>query len=289
MSSASSSSAATGPSPSHTNTLATLRALGRKKRGLLANGATVELRTHDGSQLVTQLPYALFTVVSEEVNLLEKFDDWYYICLPTYLIPAAIKDLVSRIVHFTNPSVDVVAMESTGILFNDLNIASAAEYLGMTSYTQRIFNQHWKRLMETLPSPADINAICKVDTPLAEKLLNVIAYNMAKLSRAGKLPNTTAFDEELIENSRFGAAVNAIFYKWDSNSEAFAAREERRKAQTQYRAKERVKYAAIKEEDAKLGQAVREKMRHAGSKYTAQEAGYIYRIFGKRVPIVAKF
>jgi hypothetical protein len=57
--------------------------------------------------------------------------------------------------------------------------------------------------------------------------------------------------------------------------------------ESQKRARERVKFEAIKKEQAELGQTVREKMRHAGSKYTAKEARYIYNTSGKRVPVTA--
>lgn len=147
-------------------------------------------------------------------------------------------------------------------------------------------------------SPADITALCKVQTPLANQLVNKVALNMANRSWKAELPNEAAFAAYLLTNERFGSAFNALYTKWKATQqshEAFLGRE----AARQVKAEQSRKVKAEREQerrkrDAKgppmlrhglrlASQSVREKMRHAGSKYTSSEARYVWNTFDKRV------
>jgi hypothetical protein len=285
------------------------RALGRKKRGALAHSALIEIRNHDDTEALGSIPIDLFIALSTKKGIIEHEHGISFIAVAEYLLPVAVKERIARIFSLGSPYVDVIAMETTGNLFKDIQIASAAEYLGLTAYTQRMFNMHWQRLKTTPPTKPDIEVLSNIHTSLGEKLLNVAAYDLAKLSWAGTLPNPDTFEKYLDENEAFGAMVREYYVQWEADAEAYAAGEERRRIKAEQqrladehaqgvaakfsakekeeRAKERANFEAIKKEDAEIGKIVRENMQKSGSKYTAREARYIWSTFGKRVPVAA--
>jgi len=293
--------------------LSKIRALGRHKRSTLAYGPVVELRDHNGQKLrdlngeevVTEMPLGLFKALSTKKEIVQESEGVQCIRLPEGTLPVSAKELVARVNLLTDPKTNVFPMDTTGNLFKDLQLASAADFLGLSWYTQRMLNVHWQRLKNTVPTPTDVDVICNVHTPLSNKLFKIVSHDLAKLSWDGEHPNPTAFEKYLTGNPRFSAAVNELYAKWEASAEAFQAREERRRrrAEEQWdaeerarkqamedneqRAKERVKYEARKKEEAETGKIVREKMRHAGSKFTAKEAQYIWDTFSKRVPVTA--
>ncbi|EAT77915.1 hypothetical protein HBI56_191840 [Parastagonospora nodorum] len=288
--------------------LSTFRALGRQKRGSFARGPKVEIRAHDG-QVLASLPLALFSALSTVENLVLKDKSVFYVTCPEYLLVVAVKDLIARITPLANPNLDVMAMDTTNNLFKDIHIASAAEFLGLTAYTQRMFNAHWHLIKTCLPSQDLINLLTTIHTPLGDKLLDIIALRMAKHSWAGDY-NDSEFEEYLAENSRFDAMVKVYLAKWEASSKAFEAREAHRRSQAEHRdlaaerqlaaeyqalanaqkdrAKERAIFAAKEQEDVEVGVAVRAKIQTKGlkgSKFSPREANYIWTHMGKRVPI----
>jgi len=285
--------------------LAKFRALGRSKRSTLAYGPVVQVRGPDGQEVLTELPLRLFEALSTKKEIVKESEGVHYICLPEGIVPVSAKELVARVNLLTDPKMNVFPMATTGYMFKDLHLASAADFLGLAPYTQRMLNAHWQRLKNTVPTPTDVDIICEVNTPLGNKLFKIVSHDLAKLSWDGEHPNPTAFDKYLAGNPRFSAAVKELYAKWEASAEAFQAREERRRRRAEEQwaaeersrkqameesekaAKDRVKYEALKKEEAETGKIVREKMRHAGSKYTAKEALYIWNRFSKRVPVTA--
>jgi hypothetical protein len=115
---------------------------------------------------------------------------------------------------------------------------------------------------------------------------------MADLSWYDALPNAFNFQLCLERNPRFEDMVNGLLYKWTVKDKAEAAHAKRLEAKAvadrkaaERHAEEKVKFAQLAEEEAELGRIVREKMRQSNSKYNAREAAYIWKTFGKRVPI----
>lgn len=159
--------------------LSAFRALGRQKRGSLARGPKVEIRSHDG-QVLAPLPLALFNTLSTLENLVSVEKGISFITCYEYLLPVAIKDLVARVTPLANAKIDVMAMDSTNNMFKDIQIASAAEFLGLTAYTQHMFNAHWATVKTCLPSKKLISVLFKIRTPLGDKLLDILAHRMAK-------------------------------------------------------------------------------------------------------------
>jgi hypothetical protein len=263
--------------PVHVSALSAFIACGRKARGLLAHGAAVDIFTHDGSETVASLPLALFTALSSSPNIVSQVSGTPRITLPTYILPVSIKDLISRITPFSDPSFNISPMSSTGNLFKDLHIASAAHFLGLTLYTQPMFNTHFRALKSRTPSPSAISAISAVRTPVGNNLFATITHDLATLYWDNALPDPAAFDAYCEVNTRVRDAVDALCAKWESD--------ERRVHVVKQQAKQQAMFAAKDKADAELGHVVREKMRVGGSKFTAAEARYVWATFGKRVPV----
>jgi hypothetical protein len=261
--------------PVHVSALSAFIARGRKARGLLAHGAAVDILTHDGSKTVASLPLALFTALSSSPNIVSQVSGTPRITLPTYILPVSIKDLISRITPFSDPSFNISPMSSTGNLFKDLHIASAAHFLGLTLYTQPMFNTHFRALKSRTPSPSAITAISAVRTPVGNNLFATITHDLATLYWDNALPDPAAFDAYCEVNTRVRDAVDALCAKWESD--------ERRVRVVKQQAKQQAMFAAKDKADAELGHVVREKMRVGGSKFTAAEARYVWATFGKRV------
>jgi hypothetical protein len=271
--------------PAHVSALSAFIARGRKARGLLAHGTVVDIVTHDGSEVVASLPFALFAALSSSPNIVSQVSDTPRITLPTYILPVSIKDLISRITPFSDPSFDINPMSSTGDFFKDLHIASAAQFLGLTLYTQPMFNTHFRALKSHTPSPSAITAISAVRTPIGNNLFATITHDLATLYWDNALPDPAAFDAYCEVNTRVRDAVDALCAKWESDERALAAREERRVRVAKQQAKQQAMFAAKDKADAELGHVVRGKMRVGGSKFTAAEARYVWATFGKRVPV----
>jgi hypothetical protein len=263
--------------PVHVSALSAFIACGRKARGLLAHGAAVDIFTHDGSETVASLPLALFTALSSSPNIVSQVSGTPRITLPTYILPVSIKDLISRITPFSDPSFNISPMSSTGNLFKDLHIASAAHFLGLTLYTQPMFNTHFRALKSRTPSPSAISAISAVRTPVGNNLFATITHDLATLYWDNALPDPAAFDAYCEVNTRVRDAVDALCAKWESD--------ERRVRVVKQQAKQQAMFAAKDKADAELGHVVREKMRVGSSKFTAAEARYVWATFGKRVPV----
>jgi len=288
--------------------LSAFRSLGRQKRGSLARGPKLEIRSHD-SQVLASLPLALFNTLSTMENLVSMEKGIYSVICAEHLLPVAIKDLIARITPLANPNIDVVAMDSTGNLFKDIQIASAADFLGLTAYTQRMFNAHWATVKTCIPSEALVTTISKIRTPLGDKLLDILAHRTAEMTWDGD-HNDTNFEECLQDNERFDGMVKAFLSKWEASSKAFEAREANRRARAERRdlsaerrretesralakaqkerANERAVFAAKAKEEAEVGKAVRAKIQAKGlrgSKFSPREVSYIYSHMGKRVPV----
>lgn len=122
---------------------------------------------------------------------------------------------------------------------------------------------------------------------------------MANRSWKAEFSNEEAFAAYLLTNERFGSAVNALYTKWEAgqqSQETFLGREAARqvkaeqsrkvKAEREQECRKRdAKRAADVKAWAAAVESVREKMRHAGSKYTSLEARYVWNTFGNRVPV----
>ncbi|KAH7082378.1 hypothetical protein FB567DRAFT_447357 [Paraphoma chrysanthemicola] len=291
--------------PANVNLLSNLRNLGRFKRAEMAKGAMVELISHDGQEVVTELSLGLFNVLSEKPDLVRTVHRVHRISLQINALPVAVKELVARLTTLTDPDVNVYAMQSTGNFYKDIHIASVADQLGLSVYTQRMLNAHWQRLKTCIPTPSDVDTISKIDTPLGNKLFDMITLELAKLAYHNELPNPAAFEGYRTTNPRFSTAVTEHIEALQYKAEAFAAREARRQLreeqaraederarkaalkQSEERKKEKVKFQAREKEEKEMGDRVREKMRAKGSKYTAAEARYVWKVMGKRVPVGA--
>ncbi|KAF2032352.1 hypothetical protein EK21DRAFT_110027 [Setomelanomma holmii] len=243
--------------------LSAIIALGRAKRATLAYGPEVELVNHDDSEIVTKMPLRLYEALTSNKELVTANMGVRPIVVPSGILPVSVKVLVSRVSTLTDPKVDVLAMKSTGNLHKDLQIASAAEALGLSKYTQSMVNAHWHRLKSNTLTPVDIHAISKVDTLLGNKWLAIFTRDLTVLIK------------------RFEAAYTAIMTKWKSDAKAFAVREARcqRRAEQEALAKEHARRVAAKQPE----EHAKERAKYDAIK--KEEAEYHYKVYGKRVPV----
>ncbi|KAH7392183.1 hypothetical protein DE146DRAFT_757924 [Phaeosphaeria sp. MPI-PUGE-AT-0046c] len=219
-----------------------VRGLGKKNRALLANGNILEI-CNNLQDVITTMPLDLFYALTNKAAAVNRVDGIFCAQLPAHTLYVAVKELVSRVSHISNPKMIV-------------------------------------------------------NVPLSDKLVGKVALNISFRSWKAELPNEEAFAAYLFTNERFGTAVNVYYTQWEgaqASHEAFLAREERQvkckndearqKARQAEQQKREAKDAADAKTYAAVGALVREKMRHAGSKYTAAEARYIYSTFGRCVPV----
>jgi hypothetical protein len=168
------------------------------------------------------------------------------IILPEFILPVAVKDFASRVLKLTDPDKNVVHMTTTDNLFKDLQIAAAADFLGYTTFTQRMLNGQWKRLKSNLLTQANADVICRVDAPIGSKLLKIVAEDLAEKAWDEQLPNPVAFEQYLSENIRFGTLVHMFWSKWEAEVAKARGRKDRRGF-----AKERAEQWAVEQNGAR--------------------------------------
>lgn len=258
------------------------------------------------NKFVADISLALFRATS-----MKKDDDELLIQnrtvikLPAGLEVQVVKDLVQHLKNvctWMKYAKDIHTYEST---YEDVQLCSAAEYLGMTIYTQHIFNWYWARLSAgDLPGYEDIDAFSAVKTPLGDKLLVKAAQSLAKLDFENQIPDPGNFKAYLTTNNRFSAAVYQEKAKllrqkdWEERKikrEQAALRQKtidanhRRKVQDEeakQKAKQQAKWDAKKKEDSALAARVKAKLVEPGKKkWKADEAIYLERLYGKKVPV----
>jgi hypothetical protein len=269
--------------------MSALQALSREERSVLAEGEVVKFYRCDSyrcdrAHKQGELPLAFFNAMSDKPTLLECDYDGKTIGIPEYMFyDHSLEMLLDLVTKFTDPDIEVKPIESTGDLTFDLRILAAADYYGMASFTQDLFNQVWERFNMTNPEYQDIKCLCKRIgmSPFRERLIHHLAETLAKhCAYEHKRPAYTWV---------FMDVFDGYYSKYKFEADAAAAllqKETLRRVWEKDAPQEHVAwYVTTNKENASIGELVRQKMRRAGSKYTAQEARYIWKTFGKQVPI----
>jgi hypothetical protein len=264
-------------------------------RKLLGKGPKLQIVDAEGN-FVTDMPIALFRATSTKKELAANItgSEVLPIKLPANLEPQMVKDLVQHLKNLTTWNKFAKDLQSYKSTYEDLHLCSAADYLGMTLYTQHIFNRYWALLRsETLPNYEDISAISAVQTPAGETLFRKIVNALAKLDVENAIPDPEDYSAYLGTNERFRVAVEAAKIKMQKHLdwvEKKTQRETEAKHQgdadkTGYQNRQ-AKWDAQKKKDAELAQRVQAKMAEPGKKkWTVEEAGYLRRVRGINVPI----
>ncbi|KAI4619297.1 uncharacterized protein J4E87_007547 [Alternaria ethzedia] len=278
--------------------------LSHADRRVLATGPKVQIVDSKNAP-VAEMPIALFRAVSDKKEMVAGPDP--VIKLPAELEVRMVKDLIlhfNEITTFKKFAKEIRPYGAPGA-YEDLQLCSAADYLGMMAYTQRIFNRYWALIRaERLPEYSDIDAFSTVQTPMGENLFRKVVTKLAQAELDGKIPDPEDYAAYLVHNERFGLAVTEakekiqkhLKYlegkaKWEANAkqktDADQMWSQQRKENEKEKAqKDKAKWEAARKTEAELAARVQAKWVQPGKKHwTAEEAGYLRRVRGINVAI----
>ncbi|KAI4960863.1 hypothetical protein J4E86_002489 [Alternaria arbusti] len=278
--------------------------LSHADRRVLATGPKVQIVDSKNAP-VAEMPIALFRAVSIKKEMVAGSDP--VIKLPAELEVKMVQDLITHfneITTFKKFAKEIHPYKAPGA-YEDLQLCSAADYLGMMAYTQRIFNRYWALIRaERLPEYSDIDAFSTVQTPIGENLFRKVVTKLAQAELDGKIPDPEDYASYLVHNERFGLAVTAAKEKMQKHQdyvERTAKREANAKQKTdadqmwsqqrklnekEKAEKDKAKWEAARKTEAELAARVQAKWVQPGKKHwTAEEAGYLRRVRGINVAI----
>jgi hypothetical protein len=274
-------------------------------RKLLAKGPKVQIVDNEGNFII-DIALALFraTSIKKEMVADNLGMEASIIKLPANLQVQVVKDIIQHFKDFTTWNKFAKNLRSCRSTYRDIQLCSAADFLGMTAYTQHIFNWYWARLSSGyIPDYADIDAISAARTPLCDNIFHKIVNAIAKLDREGKIPDPEDYEAYLEANERFGVAVDEAKKKMQKH-EAYADKKNRLAAEAELQeeaakmmhhqrqkqskekaANQQANWEAQKKKDAELAARVKAKMTEPGKKkWKPDEAGYLRRVRGMNVP-----
>ncbi|CAI9637006.1 hypothetical protein GT037_004120 [Alternaria burnsii] len=276
-------------------------------RKLLATGPKAQIIDSEGN-VVTDIPVALFRATSTKKEMVAGTNGTgpCIIKLPTNLEVQPVKDLIKHFIDLTTWNKFARDLHPYQSTYWDLQMCSAADFLGMHVYTQHLFNWYWARISSgSLPDYADIDAISAVQTPVGDSIFRKVVNAIARLDFEGQIPDPYDYRVYLKTNERFGVAVEEAKKKMQKHQtyvdkknwlEAKAKlREEsarliyqqRQKQLEERAATQQAKWDEQKKKDAELAARVKAKMAEPGKKkWKADEAGYLRRVRGINVPIM---
>jgi len=287
-----------------TATASKIYTLSHADRKVLAKGPKVKIIDSE-DQPVAEIPIALFRAISTKKEMVAGPNP--VIKLPAgYEVPM-VQDLIK---HFNNITTwskfakEIHPYEAPGT-YENIQLCSAAEYLGMKLYTQHIFNRYWALIRgERLPEYADIDSFSAVQTPIGENIFRKVVNKLAQLDLEGKIPDPEDYALYLEQNERFGLAVTEakekaqkhLAYverktKWEAEAKQKTDADQmwsqqRKQNEKEKAAKDKAKWDAARKTEAELAARVQAKQAAPGpKKWTAEEAGYLRRVRGINVPV----
>jgi hypothetical protein len=277
-----------------------MRAMNRQDRMKLTQGKLIVIIDSQGTKLM-DFPLALFDAASTHGGLVVNDE----VTTPANIDIEQAKRFLFLMMKVTSAP-DVCLLGATENTYIDLQYHSAAEYLGMGSFTQKIFDLYFKRVNQQVPAVANIEAIGAVRTPPGDKIFKQMAYHIAIKYFQDKIPNRTAFEKYLITNERLHAAVSETVaskqvaskrqHQHEMSTLAFMQRERKREEKARL-ADERAKQAngvraqknfaransdECKNKEIAVRQSMLEKKR-TGQKMGFEEARAHEKLFGKAV------
>ncbi|KAI4630211.1 hypothetical protein J4E80_001144 [Alternaria sp. BMP 0032] len=278
--------------------------LSHADRMVLAKGPKVKIVDSEDTP-VAELPVALFRAISVKKEMVAGPDP--VIKLPAGLDVRMVQDLIkhfNEITTFKKYAKELHPYQAPGT-YEDLQLCSAADYLGMMAYTQRIFNRYWALIRaERLPEYSDIDAFSIIQTPIGENLFRKVVTKLAQAELDGKIPDPEDYAAYLEHNERFGLAVTGAKEKMQKHQdyvERTAKREanakqktdadqtwsqQRKQNEKEKAAKDKAKWDAARKAESELAARVQAKQAAPGpKKWTAEEAGYLRRVRGINVPV----
>jgi hypothetical protein len=239
-----------------------MRAMSRRDRNLLNQGPLVDIIDHSGSK-ITKIPLALFKAASTDQELVTNGK----ITVPDNYDLDQVKRLVFLMLKVASAE-KVDDFEPTENVCVDLHFHSAAEYLGMGSFTQNIFDLYFKRVNKVVPAVDNIEAIGSVRTPPGHKIHKQMAYNIGVRYYEDKIANRAQFERYLDTNPRLHEAVTEVVVL----KQTIAQREEQKRASHQAFLERERKRAAKAESKAEWEQRMWMKQAEKNVLHTKREA-----------------
>jgi hypothetical protein len=209
-----------------------IRKIPRAERALLITGILINIVDHQGKHIIA-FPLALFNAASTKKERVVEGT----ILLPDKLDIAQTKRFLSMMMMVPQHGC-VCRFDKTDNTFIDLHFHSAAEYLGMDTFTQAIFDIYFKRVNSQIPAVANIEAIALVHTPPADKIFKQMSYKIGVDYFEDKIVNRVTFEAYLQKNERLRLAVEEFVARkqraaqreinHDINKAAFLERQRKR-------------------------------------------------------------
>ncbi|KAJ4361995.1 hypothetical protein N0V83_010936 [Neocucurbitaria cava] len=289
-----------------------MRKLGLLRRSWLNRGLMVQFVDSKGQNIkldgrnALQMPLLLFKAVSSQPELVFAGK----VTIPDNLDTSSVKFLIACMNSLiTRSRVDPLAVRNDTL--RDIKLCSAADALGMGTFTQHIFNTYYKRFSNVVPTSTNIDAITNIRTPQGDKLFSQMAYTIAKKLWDEELENGEDFKRHYLPtNPRLEASIAEWTTKFELKATRHAEFEKReaarwerarKAAETNLReekyykevaalekkdaAAEAKKHAEKHEKEKAAGASYREKKRNGTKDFTFAEAQYAYKYEGVRVPV----
>jgi hypothetical protein len=258
-------------------------------RQLLAKGSIISLVDADSNSII-DMPLALFRATSSKRDeLLPK--GAASIKLPRGIDSDIAKALIQHLKEVTTTTLYAKDIQSYELTYEDMQLCSADDALGMGLYTQHIFNWYWARLNAGhLPGYGDISAFSAVETPTCDRIFRKVVNALAKLDFDGQIPDPEDFESYLATEERVRTAVTEAKDKMQRHADYMARRvgqeqEEARQAavnltrahdqavlEEEKAAKDQAKWDARKKKDTALRETVLKKRAAGARKWTGEEA-----------------
>jgi hypothetical protein len=272
----------------------------------LIQGKLITIVDSLGTKLM-DFPLALFNAASTHEDLVVNDE----IVIPANINVEQAKRFLFLMMKVTSAP-DFCLLGATENTYIDLHFHSAAEYLGMGSFTQKIFDLYFKRVNQQVPAVANIEAIDAVRTPPGDKIFKQMSYQIAVKYFEDKIPNRASFEMYLLANERLHAAVAETVARKEVASQrqhqhemstiAFKEREHKREEKARL-AEERLQHADGVRAQKKLARenleerknkeiAVRQSMlekKRTCQKMSIEEARAHEKLFGKAVPFSCRW
>jgi hypothetical protein len=290
-----------------------LQTLTRIQRQNLVLGSKVQFVDHLGKTImsgnnVTEMSIALFEAVSEKHELVVDGK----IVVPEGILIEAVNHLVSLVLRL--PTATQVQqfqkyvvkdaqgkpMENVEDAFKDLHLCCAADALGISSFTQRIFNFFFSRINTSVPPKEVIDIITAARNPTGDKLFKQMAYTMATKLHDGTFTTGDAFKTHYLPtNRRLSQSIGGFLKSFqdaaagrDTTNQSPKARRQRDEAhQKQYKDWKAATAADKKKKQAEeaaqwkaAGDSYRQKVLEGKKNFTKLEVRYAEKVLGKRVP-----
>lgn len=227
-----------------------IRKIPRAIRPLLTTGPHITIVDHQGIHIMT-FPLALFNAASTNKHILVANT----ITLPHNYDPTQTRRFLSMMLLVPQHGC-VCPFDKTDNTFIDLHFHSAAEFLGMDTFAQAVFDLYFKRVHMQIPAVPNIEAIALVRTPPGDKIFKQMAYKIGVDYYENKIADRAGFEKYLDKNERLRLAVEDVLRRKQraaqrevnkgSHYQGYLEREKKRQNYARGKAKREERWESVK-------------------------------------------